>query len=171
MLTSQLDISTLPFVQQFMLLTPEHKRALQPTLVSQPHDVDKWEIFMSPNFYLEHFNSPLALVRLASHVPKRVSTHGADMSSYMLLAEANHHLWVEEKFKAPFIQEVKRWTTIQPAAHPKIPTYGNMHVPVVKVSGSADMSSCADMSSSWSASSTPSTVTQSSSKAMVKSSL
>ncbi|OCF40845.1 hypothetical protein I317_05295 [Kwoniella heveanensis CBS 569] len=107
-------------------------------------DVDKWEINMSPDFYHSQFPSTLSTVKLSCHIPKRNPSAGnvvegdlddhqrgqQDFEDWLLLAESGHQLWVEQRFKQGFYEELKNWRTIQPADAEWQSTYGTSHVPV-----------------------------------------
>ena len=97
-------------------------------LEPQTTDVDKWEISMSPNHYLSHFDSIMAMVTLASHAPK--FRLGSEFEGFILLAESTHQLWIHETYKTPFLESLKKHRTVQTAAYRWQITYGGPVLPV-----------------------------------------
>ncbi|EIW69240.1 hypothetical protein TREMEDRAFT_30502, partial [Tremella mesenterica DSM 1558] len=94
-----------------------------------PLDVDKWEISMSPDGYQTEFDSPLAMVQLASHMPNRsfsIDTAGG----WMLLASSVHQIWVDQRVKGRFFKALQRRQTVQPGKHKYQASMGRVLVPV-----------------------------------------
>lgn len=117
-------------------------------LVSDPKDLDKWEIAMSPDDFMSNFGSVLAVVRLASHVPRKkkaMSPRDKHLSKYFLLAETPQQIWVRDKVKAKFFRELKAWRTVQPAKQAKAATYGNLTVPVSQLVHCLNTALCSTM--------------------------
>lgn len=117
-------------------------------VVSGPRDLDKWEIAMSPDDFQSNFGSVLAVVRLASHVPRKkkpTSARDKHMSKYFLLAETPQQIWVRDKVKGTFFRELKAWRTVQPAKQAKAATYGNLLVPVSQLVHCLDTALCTTM--------------------------
>ncbi len=98
-------------------------------LTTEPKDVDSWEIAMTPVQYLANFGSSLAVVKLSSHTTPKPPMEDEVFSNFFLLAESNHQLWMDQDFKAPFFQELKRWRIVQPAASAWVSSYGSPHIP------------------------------------------
>lgn len=119
-------LSSLPTVKMEELIN---------SLDIQPADVDKWEIALHPDIYLQQFGSPLATVTLSSHVPKQKShpngTEPPYYEDFMLLAASSHQIWVESRFKDPFFAELQQWRLIQPSKVKFQSAYGNAHIPVI----------------------------------------
>ena len=64
-----------------------------------PVDVDCWELVISPAEYLLRFKDTLATVQIISRAPlRRLHTtyhRGPGFDRWLLLAQANHQLWVD----------------------------------------------------------------------------
>jgi len=75
-------------------------------LVARPMDVDRWELVISPEEYLNRFKDSLADLQLVNRAPLRklhTTYHrGPAFDKYLLIAEATHQLWVDLRFKKPF---------------------------------------------------------------------
>lgn len=112
----------------------------------KPMDVDKMEICMTPDRYLQEFDTPLALVRLSSHAPRirrtKPGDRGHEFSNWLLLAESCHQLWIDPIYKGAFYQELKKLRTIHPAASAWVSTYGNAHLPIRTFVGCLKRSGC-----------------------------
>ena len=104
------------------------------TLEADYVDVDKWEIALSPHYYGKQFRSGLATVQLASHQPLKPRLRAGEPEPYfykwLLLGDAGHQLYMEQRFKGPFITALKDWRTIQPAEADFQASYGAAHIPV-----------------------------------------
>lgn len=135
--TTEIPWDDLPFFSNFTLFHEESAEdqvdilaRLQPAF----QDCDKWEISMSPDQYLRHFPSLLSTVRISSHTPPVKKLDSDDPASqyedWMLLAEANHQIWVAPDLKEGIIAEIKRWRTIQLATTERQISYGSLHLPV-----------------------------------------
>ena len=132
---SPVNTVTVPGTQGIQLvssLPDDRKAALLDNLFPSSLDVDKWEIAMSPDFYQQAFNNPLALVQLASHVPKRTPCIASTslIDDWMLLANATHQIWVEAKIKHNFFRRLQDWQTVQPGKFRLQATLGRVLVPV-----------------------------------------
>jgi hypothetical protein len=125
-----------PYADHFTTLTErtEDGPAAQAVaaLVPQPVDVDRWELVITPDEYLERFNDSLATVHLVNRAPKRklkTTFHrGPDFSHWLLLAEANHLLWIDPRFKDPFFEVLNRYQTAQPGRLEAQASLGVAHV-------------------------------------------
>ena len=126
-----------PFADEFRLVDDfpaDRIRTIVASLDKQPTDVDKWEISMSPDAYLNQFPSTLATVTLSSHTPKQKQTKEddprAEFSNWLLLAQACHELWIDPQHKDDFISELKHYRTVQAAVTQYQASYGHAHLPV-----------------------------------------
>jgi hypothetical protein len=101
-------------------------------LDAQPVDVDRWELVISPDEYLQRFKDTLATVQLINRVPARplhTTYHrGPSFNRWMLLAQANHQLWINPKHKAAFFTALEQHQTVQPGPLPLQASLGNVHV-------------------------------------------
>ena len=74
--------------------------------LTRPMDVDRWELVISPEEYLNRFKDSLADIQLINRAPLRklhTTYHrGPAFDKYLLIAEATHQLWVDLRLKKPF---------------------------------------------------------------------
>ncbi|RSH93591.1 hypothetical protein EHS25_006236 [Saitozyma podzolica] len=99
----------------------------------QPIDVDRWELVLSPEEYLNRFIDSLADTQLISRAPVRklhTTYHrGPAFDRYLLLAEAIHQLWVDLRYKDPFFRHLNRYHVAQPGTLELQASLGNVHLP------------------------------------------
>jgi len=97
-----------------------------------PVDVDRWELVISPAEYLLRFKDTLATVQLISRAPlRRLHTtyhRGPGFDRWLLLAQANHQLWVDPRFKDPFFMHLDQYQVAQPGQIPLQASQGNVHL-------------------------------------------
>lgn len=77
-----------------------------------PIDVDRWELVFSPAEYLALVQDTLAPVRLIDwFTPRTMAAHkgGPAFDDWLLLAVANHQLWVSLTYKEPFFNSLARY--------------------------------------------------------------
>jgi hypothetical protein len=128
--TPQLDLA---FSDEFSILANAHenRQALE-ELEAQSVDVDRWELVISPEEYLLRFRDTLATVQLVNRVPLRplhsTSRRGPHFDQWMLLAQANHQLWIDPKYKAAFFDVLEEHQTVQPGQFPRQASLGSVHV-------------------------------------------
>jgi hypothetical protein len=113
------DVQDQPFMDQFKLLMDlDYGDDILAGLDPQPMDVDRWELVLSPEEYLNRFKDSLADIQLISRATlRRLHTtyhRGPALDRYLLLAEATHQLWVDLRHKEPFFQELNRYQIAQP---------------------------------------------------------
>jgi len=124
-----------PFMTGFKLLhamddggTTEMQR-----LERKPMDVDRWELVISPMEYLERFRHTLATVQLINRAPSRTlhrTYHrGPSFDRWLLLAQANHQLWVNAEYKKDFFVHLNQYQTAQPGKLNHQASIGHAHVP------------------------------------------
>ena len=96
-------------------------------------DVDRWELVLSPEEYLNRFKDSLADIQLISRAPLRklhTTYHrGPAFDRYLLLAEATHQLWVDLRYKEPFFEQLNRYHIAQPGTLDFQASLGNVHLP------------------------------------------
>jgi len=132
--TTLVGLDNLRFAEQFAVLANMEKRSeAVGELAAQPMDVDRWELVLSPAEYLGRFKDTLATVQLMSRMSKRrmhTTYHrGPKFNSWLLLAEANHQLWVDPKYKERFFDKVNEYQVAQPGKFNNQANLGNVHVP------------------------------------------
>jgi hypothetical protein len=131
--TAEAPLVDLPYKDQFTVLTDLSAES-QPidSLHPQPVDVDRWELVISPAQYLLRFKDTLATVQLISRAPHRVlhpTYHrGPGFDRWLLLAQANHQLWIDPKYKDPFFNSLEHYQTAQPGRLLLQASLGNVHV-------------------------------------------
>lgn len=85
-------------------------------------DVDRWEIVISCQEYLNRFEYTLATVQLINRVPSRqlVKTYhtGPAFNKCMLLGHSNHMIWVPQLHKEAFFVFSHKFQTAQPGRLP-----------------------------------------------------
>lgn len=117
---------------EFTNLTGDDNEAID-QLRPQAIDVDRWELVLSTAEYLERFQDTLATVQLISRAPVRkmhTTYHrGPGFDKWLLLAEANHQLWIDPKYKDDFFDELNQYQVAQPGKFPNQASLGNVHVP------------------------------------------
>lgn len=124
------------FMTGFTLMSdmePDEQRLVVRNLDPMPLDVDRWELVISPDEYLARFKDTLATVQLINRAPLRklhTTYHrGPGFEKWLLLAQANHQLWVSPKYKDRFFTELNRYQTAQPGKLPMQASTGHAHVP------------------------------------------
>jgi hypothetical protein len=94
------------------------RREVYDYLVHKSLDVDRWELVMSPEEYLNRFDDTLATVQLINRAPKRqlkrTYHRGPAFNRWLLLAQTTHQLWVDVKYKDEFFQHLSEYQTAQP---------------------------------------------------------
>lgn len=129
----------LPFFKHFVQLSSlpwSDQSRYEANLTPHNVDVDKCEVSMSPQYYGSQFGSALSTVRLSSHCPRRKQKREEDKTPYddwLLLAEANHQLYVEPRIKEPFFVALKRTHTVQPNAQEWASSTGGALIPVARL--------------------------------------
>lgn len=131
------DFSALPFFKEFRTLASLHaseRDAIYAETTRLPVDVDKWEVAMSPTFYLRHIDTPVACVRLASHAPKskprRKDEPKTPFDGWLLLADDVHLIFVDPAIKAPFYRELKKTHIVRPSRFPWVSSTGGAAIPI-----------------------------------------
>ena len=125
---------TLPSSRGFQLLSALSE-SQQANIVNSLHypwvDVDKWEIFLSPDQYLTQFGSTLATVQIASQATGRKGKGNQDgeFDDWLLLATSGHQLKIDPRFKPAFFAHLATFRTIQPAPESFRASLGTSHVP------------------------------------------
>jgi hypothetical protein len=116
---------TLPFMDECSMLgdmEEEQRIALVGGLDRNAMDVDRWEIVISCQEYLNRFKDSLATVQLVNRVPSRqlVRTYhiGPAFNKWMLLGHSNHMLWVPQLHKEAFFGFLGDFQTAQPGQLP-----------------------------------------------------
>ena len=123
----------LPYAEEFTALVDlsEESPAIN-GLDPQPVDVDRWELVISPEEYQRRFKDTLATVQLISRAPlRRLHTtyhRGPGFDRWLLLAQANHQLWVDPQFKDPFFAKLDQYQIAQPGQLPLQASQGNVHL-------------------------------------------
>jgi hypothetical protein len=128
------DVRDQPFMDEFWLLTDmQRSDDIVAALDPQPMDVNRWELVLSPQEYLNRFKDSLADIQLISRAPlqKLHTTYhrGPAFDKYLLLAEATHQLWVDLRYKEPFFDELNRYHIAQPGRLSLQASLGNVHLP------------------------------------------
>ncbi|GFZ50325.1 hypothetical protein JCM24511_08082 [Saitozyma sp. JCM 24511] len=99
----------------------------------QTIDVDRWELVLSPEEYLNRFKDSLADIQFISRAPVRklhTTYHrGPAFDRYLLLAEATHQLWVDLRYNKAFFDELNRYHVAQPGRLELQASLGNVHLP------------------------------------------
>lgn len=116
-----LIVNDQPFMDAFHLLG-EMEEDDQATAIdrihAEPIDVDRWEVVLSPELYVTKFRDTLATVRLIDRAPWRklhTTYHrGPGFDNWLLLAQANHQIWVDPRFKDGFFKSLNKYHTAQP---------------------------------------------------------
>jgi hypothetical protein len=123
----------LAFSAEFKILTDlsEESQDLE-DLDAQAVDVDRWELVITPDEYLLRFRDTLATVQLVNRVPLRplhTTFHrGPGFHRWMLLAQANHQLWIDPRHKAAFFDALEEHQTVQPGQFPLQASLGSVHL-------------------------------------------
>jgi len=120
-----------PFMDSFIPLT-DMPEATMDGVKALAMDVDRWELVISPEEYLNRFKDVLADVQLINRAPLRglhTTFHrGPGFDNYLLLAKSTHELWVAVKFKTPFFQALNQYQTAQPGPLAQQASLGSVHV-------------------------------------------
>jgi hypothetical protein len=79
-----------------------------------------------------NFKDTLATVQLISRAPLS-RLHNTfhrlpGFDRWLLLAQANHQLWVDARFKDPFFAQLDQYQITQPGQHPLQASQGNVHL-------------------------------------------
>jgi len=95
-------------------------------------DVDRWEVVISPREYLRRFKDTLATIQLVNRIPLRTlhTTYhrGPAFDKWLLLAEANHQIWINPKHKDDFFTELEAYHTVQRGKIQLQASIGKAHV-------------------------------------------
>jgi hypothetical protein len=87
---------------------------------------------MSPQEYLQRFKDTLATIQLVNRAPLRKlhSTYhrGPSFHKWLLLAEANHQIWMDKKHKQSFFAELEEYHTVQAGQIPLQASTGKAHI-------------------------------------------
>lgn len=129
-----------PYTEHFVALSldeDDQDDSLAALAVEQPEakptDVDRWELVLTPQEYLLRFEDTLASVQLVNRAPIRkphTTFHrGPDFSRWLLLAQANHSIWVDTSYKAAFFHALNDYQTAQPGLLVSQASLGSAHVP------------------------------------------
>jgi hypothetical protein len=98
----------------------------------RPVDVDRWELVITPDEYLQRFKDTLSTVQLINRLPLRrlhTTYHGGPaFDKWMLLAQANHQLWIHPRYKDAFVTALEEHQTVQPGTLPLQASLGSVHV-------------------------------------------
>ena len=116
---------TLPFMDECSMLKDieeEQRIALVNGLDRNVMDVDRWEIVISCQEYLNRFKDSLATIQLVNRVPSRqlVRTYhtGPAFNKWMFLGHSNHMIWVPQIHKEAFFGFLGEFQTAQPGRLP-----------------------------------------------------
>lgn len=126
-------MSDLPFMDEFSVLDDlSNNSAPVLGLNPMPVDVDRWEMVISPAEYLLRFKDTLATVQLVNRAPHRkmhTTYHrGPAFDQWLLLAEANHQLWVDPRYKDRFFEQLEEYQTAQPGTLKYQASLGSVHL-------------------------------------------
>lgn len=126
-------VPELPYKDEFNILTnllPDSPQIIG--LDPQPVDVDRWELVVSPEEYLRRFKDTLATVQLVNRAPHRkmhTTYHrGPAFDHWLLLAQANHQLWIDPRFKDGFFTKLAEYQTAQPGRLAHQASLGSVHL-------------------------------------------
>jgi hypothetical protein len=96
-------------------------------------DVDRWEVVISSQEYLRRFRNSLATIQLVNRIPLRTlhTTHhrGPAFDRWLLVAEANHQIWIHPKYKLDLFVELGEYHTVQPGRMASQASVGKAHIP------------------------------------------
>jgi hypothetical protein len=128
------DVRDQSFMDQFRLLANmEDGEDVWDGLIARPMDVDRWELVISPEEYLNRFKDSLADIQLVNRAPKRKLhtpyKRGPAFDKYLLMAEATHELWVDLRFKKPFFRALDDIMDTQPGTLEYQASEGKAHIP------------------------------------------
>lgn len=116
-------LSTVPSVTQDHLIEDLDKPSM---------DVDRWEVVISPQEYLRRFKDTLATIQLVNRIPSRrlhTTYHrGPAFDRWLLLAEANHQIWINPKYKRDFFVELEDYHTVQAGKIQLQASVGKAHI-------------------------------------------
>ena len=83
--------------------------------------------------YLRRFNDTLAIFQLVNRVPLRTlhTTHhrGPAFDKWLLIAEANHQIWIHPKYKLDLFVKLGEHHTVQPGRIASQASVGKAHIP------------------------------------------
>jgi hypothetical protein len=121
-------------MDQFKLLADiEDEEDVLDGLVERPMDVDRWELVISPEEYLNRFKDSLADIQLVNRAPLRklhTTYHrGPAFDKYLLIAEATHQLWVDLRLKTPFFNALDDHMDAQEGTLEYQASQGKAHLP------------------------------------------
>nr|XP_018998912.1 uncharacterized protein I203_08552 [Kwoniella mangroviensis CBS 8507]OCF62373.1 hypothetical protein I203_08552 [Kwoniella mangroviensis CBS 8507] len=126
-------VPELPFMGGFKKLVEHQEEGNDwlDELERKPTDVDRWELSISPEEYLNRFESSLANVQIVNRAPTRrlETSHGPDFSQYMYLAQATHQLWVHPRHRDVFIEKADKYQAIQKGRFREQASLGRAHLP------------------------------------------
>jgi hypothetical protein len=129
------DIRDQPFVAECFSLSTIAKitrNHLIEGLDEPSMDVDRWEVVMSPQEYLRRFKDTLATIQLVNRIPLRplhTTYHrGPAFDRWLLLAEANHQIWINPKHKHDFFSKLEEYHTVQAGRIMMQASVGKAHV-------------------------------------------
>jgi hypothetical protein len=95
-------------------------------------DVDRWEVVISPQEYLRRSKDTLATIQLVNRIPLRTlhTTYhrGPAFDRWLLLAEANHQIWINSKHKSDFFAKLEEYHTVQAGKIMLQASIGKAHV-------------------------------------------
>lgn len=123
----------LPFKDQFTLLPDDLPTSPAIAGLSpRPVDVDRWELVLTPEEYLLRFKDTLATVQLINRAPlRRLHTtyhRGPGFDRWLLMAKANHEIWIDPRYKTPFFTQLDQYQTAQPGQYPLQASQGSAHI-------------------------------------------
>jgi len=128
------DVRDQPFMDQFKLLANvEDQGDVLDGLLARPMDVDRWELVISPEEYLDRFKDSLADIQLRNRAPlRKLHTpykRGPAFDKYLLIAEATHQLWVDLRYKKPFFNALDEFMDVQEGTLEYQASQGKAHLP------------------------------------------
>lgn len=137
-----------PWMAGFQRLVdmPDGVQAYIDALVPAEVDVDRWELSISPQEYLNRFGTTLADVQLCNRAPKRkliaAKNRGPRFDKWLLLASATHQLWVALEFKEEFFRSITAYQTIQQGRLLLQASIGQSHIPTAVFIACLDTAGC-----------------------------
>lgn len=123
----------LPYLDQFILLTDLSETSTPyANLVPANMDVDRWEIVISPQEYLQRFHDQLELIRIVDRAPtRRLHTtyhRGPAFDRWLLLGEGIHEIWVALGYKDAFFRALNQYQIVEPGRFPHQASLGHAMV-------------------------------------------
>lgn len=96
--------------------------------------------------YLRRFKDTLAIVQLVNRVPLRTlhTTHhrGPAFYKWLLVAEANHQIWIHPKYKLDLFAKLGECHTVQPGRIAPQASVGRAHIPSAVVVSCLEQIGC-----------------------------